>query len=63
MNESSEVAGENEQVPTDHDVVTAEIMRMLDEVGEAFEDAFTARRRFLPVRITAPAEWPRQLLN
>jgi hypothetical protein len=54
MNESSEA---------DRAAATAEIMRMLDEVGEAFEDAFSRGRQFLPVRINMPAEWPRQLMN
>jgi hypothetical protein len=36
---------------------------MLDEVAAAFSDAFPAARRFVPVRISVPAQWPRQLLN
>jgi hypothetical protein len=63
MNESSEVTGENEQLAADQADATAEVMRMLDEVGEAFEDAFSFRGRFIPVRINVPAEWPTALLN
>jgi hypothetical protein len=61
MNESSEVAGENEQLSVEQ--ITAEIMRRLGEVAEVFEGAFSMPRRFVPVRITVPVEWPRQLLN
>jgi hypothetical protein len=63
MNESSEVAGEHEQLRAEQAAAAAEILRMLDEVAAAFSDAFPAARRFVPVRISVPAQWPRQLLN